>query len=193
MISTDPSFRASPQFTEAVDLLGPLVEFVGKWVGKGVNIALLPAKGKDPPFFRLINATIESLEFMTLGARVPNRGFVDDTIFLSGLRYLQQITDANTLEAIHVEAGQWLHVPDKTPSGGDASVVRQSTILHGDAFLAQGPVIPPSLNLGPTIDPATFMPTLVATGQPINDPRLSCGDFVTCITDGSICGIYLRS
>jgi hypothetical protein len=137
--------------------------------GKGVNVVLLPAKGNNPPFRRLVNATLELLDFSPL-ALIPNRGSVNNDLFFSGLTYLQQITDINSLEELHVEAGQWLLLPETDPPSGNASVVRQATILHGDTLLAQGPVLPPSPSAAPSIDPTSFMPTFAATGQHLNDP-----------------------
>lgn len=81
MMTTNPDFRASPQLAEAANALGPLIELVGNWVGKGFNLVLVPAKGRDPPFRRVINPTIELLAFTPLGALIPNRGSIQDTIF----------------------------------------------------------------------------------------------------------------
>lgn len=169
MMTLHQNFRASPEIAEIDRVLGPLAQLIGRWVGKGVNVVLLPAKGNNPPFRRLVNATLELLDFSPL-ALIPNRGSVNNDLFFSGLTYLQQITDINSLEELHVEAGQWLLLPETDPPSGNASVVRQATILHGDTLLAQGPVLPPSPSAAPSIDPTSFMPTFAATGQPLNDP-----------------------
>jgi hypothetical protein len=130
---------------------------------------LVPAKGQTPPFRRVINPTIELLSFSPLGALIPNRGSIHETIFFSGLSYAQQVTDLNTLAEIHVETGQWLNIPETNPPSGNASVVRQATILHGNAFIAQGPILPVLENIEPTISQVSFMPTFVANGQPLDD------------------------
>ncbi len=143
MITIHQNFRASPEIAEVERVLGPLVQLVDRWVGKGVNVVLLPARGNTPPFRRVVNATLELLDFAPLGALIPNRGSAQDTIFFSGLSYLQQITDLNSLEEIHVESGQWLNLPETDPPSGNASIVRQATILHGDTLLAQGPIPQP--------------------------------------------------
>jgi hypothetical protein len=168
MISVHQNFRASPEIVEVDRALGPLAQLSGRWVGKGVNLVLLPAKGSAPPFRRLVNATLELLDFSPLSL-IPNRGSVHNDIFFSGLTYLQQITDLNTLEEIHVESGQWLLLPETDPPSGNASIVRQATILHGDTLLAQGPIPQPSQSPGPTIDPTSLMPTFASNGQPLND------------------------
>jgi hypothetical protein len=142
MITPGTNFRASPQVPEVERILGPLLQLVGRWVGRGVNVVLLPARGSNPPFRRVINSTLEILDFTPIGALIPNRGSVQDDMFFSGLSYIQQITDLNSLEEIHVESGQWLNLPETNPSTGNASLVRQATILHGDTLLAQGPVPP---------------------------------------------------
>ena len=80
------------------------------------------------------------------------------------------MTDLNSLEEIHVETGQWLNIPETNPPTNNASVVRQATILHGNAFIAQGPILAPSENQEPTIDPVSFMPTRITDGQALNDP-----------------------
>jgi hypothetical protein len=94
-------------------------------------------------------------------------------MFFSGLSYLQQITDLNSLEEIHVESGQWVNLPETNPPTGNARLVRQATILHGDILLAQGPVPPQDPvpnNLAPNIGATSFLPTFVASGQPLTDP-----------------------
>jgi hypothetical protein len=161
--------RVSPQLVEIQQQLGPLSELIGRWVGEGFNLVLLPVKDGTPPFRLLLNRTIESLEFTAIGASIPDRGFIQEDLCFSGLTYLQQITDANTHDALHLEAGQWFNVPETNPASGNASVVRQATILHGDALLAQGPVIQALMNLPPTIDPVSPSPTVTAAGQPITN------------------------
>ena len=61
------------------DVLGPLADLAGTWVGSGFNLISLPDFDSKPPStgpraFRLkLNATIETLQFIPIGGAVPNR------------------------------------------------------------------------------------------------------------------------
>lgn len=67
---------------------------------------------------------------------MPNRGSLQNDIDIFGLTYLQQVNDAATDEGIHIEPGIWLHVPATSDPKKPATIVRQSTIPHGDSLLA---------------------------------------------------------
>src|SRR5580704_3170428 len=135
------------------DVLGPLADLAGTWVGSGFNLISyavfgLKKKSTGPRAFRLkLNATIETLQFIPIGGAVPNRGSLtafgsttgQPDILLHGLTYLQRVSDAVTKEAMHIEPGIWVNVPETTVlPPAPASVVRLGTIPHGDALLAQG-------------------------------------------------------
>jgi len=151
MTTQSTEFRASAPSDTVQDQLGPLAELPGTWVGKGFNLISLPLPPpRDPhvPIFRLkLNAIHETLTFASTGV-IPNRGFTQPDISFFGLHYLQQISDAETNEGLHIEPGLWLNLPaaptdppvPKPPTPPwHWSVARLGTIPHGDALFAQGP------------------------------------------------------
>jgi hypothetical protein len=153
--------------TPPQDDLGILAKFPGRWIGKGFNMIARPAKqgiGANPTFFLELNATIETLEFTAIGGDVPNRGFSERTAELHDIHYLQNVSDAVTMTAIHFEPGLWLHVPP-TAEGGE-SYVREATIPHGDSLLAQSSFFT-TVNSGPNIQPVNSFP--FPTTDPIPD------------------------
>jgi len=123
--------------------LGPLAHLVGVWHGHGFNQIWRPLNGPQDRFLEL-NETSETLEFDRIPGNIPNRGLLQPDINLHGLRYLQQIVDANVLggngkpAGIHVEPGVWLRVPDTTNPIDAPTVARLANIPHGTAFVAQG-------------------------------------------------------
>jgi hypothetical protein len=145
-------FRPGPDSTTRAQALGLLAELEGRWHGSGFNLMFLPDFDKNPPstgpqFFRtLMNATDELLEVLPIGGAVPNRGSEvtgnpsegQDDINIYGLRYLQQVSDANTHEALHIEPGFWLNVPGSTIPQQGQTIVRQGSIPHGTSILLQG-------------------------------------------------------
>jgi hypothetical protein len=54
---------------------------------------------------------------------------------------LQKIADCLTHGALHIESGMWINIPETTDPKAPATVVRQSTIAHGDSLLAQSTFI----------------------------------------------------
>ena len=163
-------------------------------MGSGFTLISLPAfnniNGQPAELFRLkLNRTLETLTFSPIGGQVPNRGaavFSDpknpaptsvtggnNDTNLTGLTYVQKVTDARSNSALHIETGFWLNVP---PSGTQPAwtIARLSTIPHGDSVLATGaaitasaPVISASVpSTDPTIlNPST--PTFSGTITPI--------------------------
>jgi hypothetical protein len=151
--------RASAPHNINLSRLGPLADLPGTWRGKGFNLIFLPDFQDNKTFRVLLNVTVETLDFTSIGGPVPNRGSGQDDINIHGLTYLQRVTDANTDGALHIEPGIWLHVPPTTdPPVANATVVRQATIPHGDSLLAIGNVIP-TIAGGPKIDPVDPTPT----------------------------------
>jgi hypothetical protein len=139
--------------------LGPLAELPGTWVGGGFNLVSLPDKANNQIFRVKLNATHESLSFAKIGAPVPNRGFLQGDIMLFGLHYLQQVSDATSHEALHLEPGLWLNVPaTSAPPVHHHTIVRQSTIPHGDSLLAQSTFVK-TVKSGPDIEPVSSLPT----------------------------------
>ena len=176
-IITPPTlFRASAPSATFLAKLGPLAELPGTWMGKGFNLISLPDFHDQQPFQLKLNATQETLTFTPIGAPIPDRGSVQDDIFFVGLHYLQQVSDAITSAALHIETGMWLHVPETTDPAKKASVVRLSTIPHGDSLLAQGDASSNTgfFTFGPenvipfTLDPSTGEPQFLSS--PYTDP-----------------------
>jgi hypothetical protein len=166
-------FRASAPAAEAGPDLGPLLELPGTWVGTGFSLISRPDKHDNKPFFLELNSTREILSFTEIGAPVPNRGTGQDDIFFLGVHYLQQISDAVTQGALHLEPGMWLNVPATTDPVAPASVVRLATIPHGDALLAQGRSF--TVPSGPEIAVENSTPTFSTgpnAGQPVTGQYL---------------------
>lgn len=137
--------------------LGHLAELEGTWSGRGFNLIAVPNKQNHGTFRLMLNATAERIQFTAIGGAVPNRGSVQDDINIYGLTYLQQVNDAPTMEGLHIEPGIWLNVPATSDPLAAASIVRQSTIPHGDSLLAQGTSF--EVPGGPRIDAASSTPT----------------------------------
>ena len=162
------AFRASAPAAKVLAQLGPLAELPGTWVGNGFNLISLPDKQGNRLFRLKLNATRETLSFTAIGGPIPNRGSAQDDISFLGLHYFQQVSDAATNEAMHVEPGLWLNLPVTTAPPQGATVARLGTIPHGDSLLAQGNFL--TVNGGPiinSVDPTPF--TLDPTGARIND------------------------
>jgi hypothetical protein len=165
--ATPITFRAAPPIARLADGLGFLKELPGRWMGTGFNLIARPDKHENKPFFLQLSKTEETLEFHSIGAPIPNRGSAQDDIFFRGVHYFQQVADAETHGGLHLETGMWLDVPATTAPKAPESVVRLSTIPHGDALLAQGQ--PLTVDGGPRIDPADSTPIKVGTGERITD------------------------
>lgn len=111
--------------------------------------------------FRVVqNSTKETFEFTKDAGLVgvANRGALQKDIFMSGLRYVQTVEDADQHKIIHKETGFWLSVPATSDPVGAASVIRQASIPHGVTVLMQGvaKVNLPGTQL--TFDKATIEP-----------------------------------
>jgi hypothetical protein len=163
------------EHTPPSNLLGPLGVLRGTWKGRGFNQIWRPffvdptAPPTVPPTpagqdrFLELNETLETLTFEEIPGDVPNRGFLQSDINLHGLRYLQQVQDANALgpngelAGIHVEHGMWLTVPTTTVPVDPTTVVRLATIPHGVSLAAQGAALPPHAG-PPTFDPVSIAP-----------------------------------
>jgi len=168
MLTPKPLVRAGAPLIESMPQFGLLAELAGTWVGSGFNLISLPAKGAAPPFRLKLNFTRETLHVNPISSPVPNRGLVHDDLFVFILPYFQQVTDADSNEMIHVEPGLWMNVPETTPPSGNASIVRQATILHGDSLLAQGRAF--TVNGPPQISQVSSRPVDHQSGQAITDP-----------------------
>jgi hypothetical protein len=121
-----------------VETLGPLADLIGTWVGNfGWNVIAVPhvADGRLG-FLLLVRPYYETITFEPIGAPVPDRGGAK-TLFLTGLHYDLRVTDSQTNQPLHIENGMWLYLNQVDIPGGP-SIVRQSTIPHGDSLLALG-------------------------------------------------------
>jgi hypothetical protein len=167
---TTTMFRASAPQAQMIPSLGPLGELPGTWVGSGFNLISLPDKHDNKPFRLKLNATKETLSFRPIGAPIPNRGSVQDDIEFLGVHYFQQVSDAKTNVALHLEPGLWLNTPITTnPPQPKAGVARLGTIPHGDSVAAQGDFL--TVKGGPKIDPVDSTPFTLdpATGARKNE------------------------
>ncbi|MDE2574509.1 MAG: hypothetical protein KGL55_04285 [Rhodospirillales bacterium] len=166
-MSGSAPLRASAPLLTVADQLGPLTDLAGTWVGRGFNLISLPDKHENKPFRLKLNATVETLQFTPIGGLVPNRGSGQDDIFLTGLSYLQRVSDAQSNAAMHIEPGFWLNVPPTTvPPAAAATVVRQGCVPHGDSLLAQGSAL--TIAGGPKIGTVDSTPFNAA--GPLTDP-----------------------
>jgi hypothetical protein len=163
--------RAGAPASQSLDDLGPLGDLAGRWFGSGFNMIAVPNHQGGSIFRLIVNATSESIDFTPITGAVPDRGSEQDDIEIFGLTYLQAVNDATTHEGIHVETGMWLNVPATASPTDPATIVRQSTIPHGDSVLAQG--LATVVAGPPQFAPANTMPSPVP-GQP--EPPLGYTD-----------------
>lgn len=138
--------RASAGIKIAAEALGPLGKLPGTWTGTGFS-ALWRPRFDNPlqkQHFLQLNFTQETFTVNSIGGEVPNRGLVQDDIFLTGVRYLQQVHDGSGFVppvgggALHIEPGFFLLVPKTAEPEGPQSVVRLGSVPHGNALLATG-------------------------------------------------------
>jgi hypothetical protein len=126
--------------------LGFLEGLKGTWIGNGFNVIWRPFQGGPPNQDRFLelNLTEETLSFEEIPGAIPNRGLLQPDINMFGLRYLQQIADANIKDAngkpagLHIEPGIWATVPQTEHPQEMPTVVRMASIPHGTTVLAQG-------------------------------------------------------
>jgi hypothetical protein len=193
MATKRPVTRSAQPFLNAFPTLGPLGEFPGTWTGRGFNLIARPDFQDKKPFFLELNGTLETLEFTEIGGDIPNRGSKQNDINLRGVRYLQQVADCETLGALHIEPGLWIHIPATAqPNVPNPTVVRHATIPHGDSLLAQSTFLG-NVNGGPKIEPVFSAPFKDTTIPVLNgiakdpvkdaqylDPYLKPRDFEKC-------------
>ena len=135
---------------------GRSTTFPGRWNGAGFNLIARPHFGEGSDRFIELNLTREALEFTTIGSPIPNRGSDQADINLRGVTYLQQISDAKTNGALHIEPGIWLHIPATSAPTEPESVSRLANIPHGDAVCAVGGIA--HTNNKPKIEPVNTVP-----------------------------------
>jgi hypothetical protein len=181
-----PASRASAPFAIDHPKLGPLREFPGTWIGTGFNLIARPDFQNQKPFFLEISGTLEDLEFQLIGGGIPNRGSEQIDINLHGLHYLQKIADCLTHGALHIETGMWINIPETANPKGAATVVRQSTIAHGDSLLAQSTFLTEVAG-GPVINAVDSFPFTDPTIPGLNAPAKNI------ITNPAYVGPYLNT
>jgi hypothetical protein len=135
--------RITPDNQTVLKQLGLLQDLAGTWKGKGFNLIARPNFHDSTDLYLQLNQTRETLKFDPIGSSIPNRGFGQDDIELFGLTYLQQISDAASDGALHIEPGIWVTQPATTfpPESATAPaqlVARMGTIPHGNSLLAEG-------------------------------------------------------
>jgi hypothetical protein len=139
----NPPFQFNP--------LGPLAALAGSWGGKGFNTIWRPffPKSESDRFLEL-NLTNDAITFDVISGPIPNRGLLQPDINMFGLTYLQQVSDANLVAALHIEPGIWAVVPLTVDPAEAPTVVRMASIPHGTTILSQGTA---SFASGPPIIP----------------------------------------
>ena len=156
--------RASSGIDANAEALGPLGKLPGTWTGTGFNVIWRPRfdTPKQKQHFLQLNLTQETFTVNSIGGEVPNRGLVQDDVFLTGVRYLQQIHDGSGFTppagggAMHIEPGFFLLVPPTTEPEEGQTVVRLGSVPHGNAVMATGQAFE---NDGPPpIEPASITP-----------------------------------
>ena len=171
--------------------LGLLADLSGSWEGHGFNLVARPDSGDgDQPFVEL-NQTKESLKFHPLSSPVPSRG-TEQTVELSGLTYLQSITDVVTGCGLHIEPGIWVTDASTLPPTGKShsakqKIQRMASIPHGNSLLMGGwatsiqPAPDKSFEIAP-VNVAPFpadapMPAAIVGGRLPNYPPYDLSDF----------------
>jgi hypothetical protein len=149
-LSPDFAFRPLPAienetlqpFPQVASPFGPLAPLVGTWTGRGFNTIWRPNHTPaDQDRFLELNLTSDQIEFSEIPGPIPNRGLLQPDINMFGLRYLNQISDANVGAGLHLEPGIWAVVPATTDPKVVPTVVRMASIPHGTVALLQGTAV----------------------------------------------------
>jgi hypothetical protein len=151
----------------------PLASLVGAWEGDGFNAIWVPRRpepGTRNDRFLMLNLTAERLTVSPIGGIIPNRGFEQGDIGMTGVTYMNQIADTRR-NGLHIEPGIWAVVPATTDPSVPPSVVRMASIPHGTTIVAQGTAIEVD-NQQPIINPVSLKPTPIRGGGPIDFPEL---------------------
>jgi hypothetical protein len=154
--------------------LGPLAPMVGTWSGSGFNTIFRPLNPASPNQLPTpvggdnileLNLTSETTTFTAINGLIPNRGMTQADISLSGLVYLQQISDVTTQPAtgIHIEPGIWIVIPPTTSPNEGQTVARMASIPHGTTVNSQGTAT--VINGPPTIPAVDITPNFIGGGR----------------------------
>ncbi|WP_375485656.1 heme-binding protein [uncultured Jatrophihabitans sp.] len=164
-VDPTPAPQPTPTEPEAPGL-GLLAGLPGQWKGTGFNAIWRPSHSSQDRFLEL-NLTAETLDFddQDLGS-IPNRGFMQDDIAMTGVRYLQRISDANLDAGLHLEPGLWLNIPRTTAPAVVPSVARMASIPHGTTIVAQGTAI--TVDGPPVFTPVDLNPFVIGATSGAN-------------------------
>lgn len=164
---TDPGTPQPPDPNPQRPTSDPLAALVGTWQGRGFNAIWVPrpapAGGAAPGHFLMLTLTRETLSFSRIAGTIPNRGLLQPDIAMTGLTYMDQISDTAG-NGLHIEPGIWAVVPQTSGPAVPASVVRMASIPHGTTILAQGTATEAAQG-APAIGSSTLVPTAAAEGQ----------------------------
>jgi hypothetical protein len=181
-ISTSITLFANERFAArfAAAPSDPLANLLGTWVGTGFNQIWRPLAtsnnlGTGDHFLEL-NLTSELTQFSVIRGNIPNRGLgAQPDRNLSGLTYLQQVSDSQLNTGIHIEPGLWISVPASAIPATPASVARLASIPHGTTILLQGTAVTGTGN--PTIPAVSISPisptTPTGNGTPFPETDLT--------------------
>src|SRR5215831_9172092 len=105
--------EGAPPAADATVGLGPLAGFAGNWSGQGFNAIWRPHRNPPDRFLEL-NLTNDQIDLEAIDGLIPNRGLVQGQIFMRGLTYMQQISDANVKvggipAGLHIEPGVFVN------------------------------------------------------------------------------------
>ena len=151
--------------------LGPLAGLAGSWSGQGFNAIWRPHRGASDHFLEL-NVTNDQIDIEVINGQIPNRGLVTAQIFMHGLSYLQQISDANVEvngapAGLHFEPGLWINIPPTTDPHEPATIARLASIPHGTTILIQGTAT--TAAGGPSIPAVSLTPFAIGSrNQPVD-------------------------
>jgi hypothetical protein len=151
----------------------PLAALAGTWEGTGFNAIWVPRQpplGTNDDRFLMLNLTNEKLTVQPIPGVIPNRGFKQGDIAMTGLTYMNEISDTEG-HGLHIEPGIWAVVPATTDPEVPESIVRMASIPHGTTIIAQGIALQLQ-NTPPQIDPVNLIPTKIVGGVQIDFPEL---------------------
>jgi len=163
--------EGAPPAITATAGLGPLAGLAGNWSGRGFNAIWRPHRGASDHFLEL-NVTHDQIDLELINGLIPNRGLVQGQIFMSGLTYLQQISDANVTvggapAGLHIEPGVWINIPPLTDPQEPAAITRMASIPHGTTILIQGTAT--TAAGGPSIPSVSLTPFTIGNRNQTDD------------------------
>jgi hypothetical protein len=134
--------EGAPAPTPVPKGLGPLGGLAGTWAGQGFNAIWRPHRGQSDHFLEL-NVTNDQIDLEVINGQIPNRGLLTAQIFMHGLSYLQQISDANVQvngapAGLHFEPGVWINIPPTSDPQEPSTIARLASIPHGTTITIQG-------------------------------------------------------